>query len=478
MNIIEAIHDERLFRSAFKDLFTWSAWFVLLKAMFGIPFNDDAGRDLFRACTGRASMPERPFRELWAVVGRRGGKSFMAGLVAVYLALFHDYREHLSPGERGTIQIVASDRAQAQTILGYCKGLLHTNRTFEECVETELTESITLNNRIVIEVMPASYRSIRGRTVVAALFDEIAFWRSEGVSPDREILAAVRPSMATIPESKLIVISSPYARTGVLYEHMRDYFGKDDPDILIWRSGTRVMNPTIPESFIDRETAKDPNAARAEWEAEFREDIEEFLTLEALNKCLVLPGPLAYEPGRVYSAFVDPSGGRSDAFTLAVGYRRPDDLRFVVSLLKAWEAPFSPEGVVSEIAEILRGYRVTRITGDRYSAEWVTGAFSRHSLLYDPCEKAKSDLYVEFEAHVNVGRVELPKDEAMKNELMTLERRRGKSGRDIVDHPPRAHDDRANAVAGLVFILNRASGSFFSECLFTSNLERAKAYGA
>jgi len=55
--------------------------------------------------------------------------------------------------------------------------------------------------------MSCSFRSIRGRSLVCAIFDEIAFWQSDGANPDREILAAVRPGQATIPDSKLIVIS-------------------------------------------------------------------------------------------------------------------------------------------------------------------------------------------------------------------------------------------------------------------------------
>jgi hypothetical protein len=49
--------------------------------------------------------------------------------------------------------------------------------------------------------------------------------------------------------------------------------------------------------------------------------------------------------------------------------------------------------------------------------------------------------------------VELLDDEHLLRELRGLERRRGSSGRDRVDHRPGSHDDRANAVAGLVDLL-------------------------
>ena len=69
---------------------------------------------------------------------------------------------------------------------------------------------------------------------------------------------------------------------------------------------------------------------------------------------------------------------------------------------------------------------------------------------YALAAKAKSDLYLDLLAAVTSGRVELPPDPTLLRELHVLERRRGRSGRDRVDHRPGGHDDRANAVAGVV----------------------------
>jgi hypothetical protein len=466
MNIIKAIFNKKLFKPCFRDLDTWMAWFVVLKALFGLRM-DKGELALFNLHTGRERPPNQPLKELWCIIGRRGGKSFIAALVAVFLALFHDYKQYLGPGEVGVVQIVAADRAQAQVILRYIKGILNSNSVFRQYILSELRESVELSNGIAIEVMSCSYRSIRGRTVVCSIFDEIAFWRVEGANPDKEILAATRPSMATIPNSKLIVISSPYARSGVLYETHRDYYGKDDPEILVWLAPTRVMNPTIPQKLIDRETEKDPTAARAEWYAEFREDIEEFLSLDAIVACCVLDGTLAPSRDSSYLAFTDPSGGRADAFTLAIGHGIKE--KFTVDLLKAWEPPFNPESVVTDIVEALRDYRINRIVGDRYGAAWVSSAFEKHGITYEPSEKNKSDLFLGLEGLINTRSVELPADKKLINELMALERRRGKSGKDIIQHPPRGKDDLANAIAGLCHEgLSKGlhTKSFFADVLF------------
>jgi hypothetical protein len=52
---------------------------------------------------------------------------------------------------------------------------------------------------------------------------------------------------------------------------------------------------------------------------------------------------------------------------------------------------------------------------------------------------------------VNSRRVELPDDRRMIEELRRLERRRGRSGKDTIDHPAYGgSDDLANAVAGVI----------------------------
>lgn len=453
LTIIKAIKDEKLFRPLFKDLKTWAPWICLLKALFGLPLTKKE-LDLYQRSTGRKKAPKKPFHELWAIIGRRGGKSFVMSLTAVFLALFYNFREYLAPGERGVIQIIAADRSQAKVIFKYISATLNSNPVFERYIQNETKEAIELTTCVDIEVMTCSFRTIRGRTVVCAIADEIAFWRVEGANPDREILTAIRPSMATIPNSLLLVISSPYARSGVLYEHHRDYYGKDDPDILVWQADTLTMNPTISQRLIDRETEKDPSAARAEWQAQFREDIENFLTVEVIESLVIsCRRDLPPNSEHYYYGFCDPSGGRHDAFTLAIGHYEEESQKYVIDLLRAWEAPFNPEEAAKEAAEILKQYDLREVMGDRYAGSWVTGAFDKAGIDYECCPIPKSDLYLAFEAFCNMGRVELPDNKKLVSELRSLERRRGKSGKDSVDHPPRGKDDRANAVAGLCYVL-------------------------
>jgi len=458
MDIVQAIKNRQLFRPVFRDLSSWNSWLVLLKALFGLQM-DDKDLTLYKECTSRKKRPEQPFRELWAIVGRRGGKSFIMSIIAVFLALFHDFSKFLAPGERGVIQIIAADRSQARVIFRYISAILRSTPVFEQYVRNETKETIELTTGIDIEVMTCSFRTIRGRTVVCAVCDEIAFWRVEGANPDREILAAIRPSMATIPNSMLLVISSPYARSGVLFESHRDYFGKDDPEVLVWQAPTKVMNPTLDQGLIDREMARDPVAAAAEWGATFRSDVETYVPIEWIEQAIA-PNRYELPPAKLpYSAFCDPSGGAQDAMTLAIAHR--EGSRLVQDVLRAVRPPFDPYRVVSDYASLLKEYQCASVTGDKYAGAWVSEAFSKHGIRYVSSPMNKSEIYLGFEPLLARGEVEFLDDKTLFAELRGLEPRTGRGRRDVVDHGSGQHDDSANATAGVFVELSGKDTKLF-----------------
>ena len=152
-----------------------------------------------------------------------------------------------------------------------------------------------------------------------------------------------------------------------------------------------------------------------------------------------------------YRAFVDPSGGRADAFTLGIcHYPRGIRGNVVVDCIRAWDAPFDPDVVVAELVRVLDSYRVRTVVGDRYAGEWPRTAFRRFGIRFDVSEYSKSELYLALVPRINSQTIELPEVPEMLRELRGLERRRGSSGKDRVDHVKGAHDDLANVIAGLV----------------------------
>jgi len=388
-----------------------------------------------------------PFLNYGWQIGRRGGKSHAAAFLAVYLAAFQDYRDKLAPGEVATVMVIAADRKQARAVMRYTSGLINENPMLRRMVLRENSEQIELNNRTVIEITTASHRSVRGYTLAAAILDEIAFWHVDGASPDREIIAAIRPALATLG-GKLIALSSPYAKRGVLWDTFKRAFGVDaDRRVLVAQAPSRVMNPTLPQHVVDDAMRDDPEAARAEYLAQFRSDIASFVDADLIAGC-TRPKPLELPRAQSlrYHAFVDPAGGGQDEFTLAIAHVQ--DGSSVIDLVRGRRG--SPADCVREYAHILKSYGISRVTGDRYAGRWPSDEFRRHGISYQASELDRSGLYLELLAALNSGRVELPPCEMVARQLVALERRTSRSGKDTIDHPPNGSDDRANAVAGAV----------------------------
>jgi hypothetical protein len=410
----------------------------------------------YRACTGRVSPPGAPFAEAAFCVGRRGGKSRILALIAVYLATFRDYRPHLAPGECATIAILAANRAQARSIFRFVIGLLKAVPLIQPMIVDDNTEQITLSNRVIIEIATASFRTSRGYSFAAVLADEVAFWRSDesSANPDVEIMRAVRPGMASIPGSILLLASSPYAKKGELYNAFRRYHSRDDGRVLFWKAPTELMNPRVDKRIIEEARESDPEAARAEYDAEFRDDLADFVTREIVDAVTMWGRhELPPEPGITYSGFCDPSGGISDSMTLAVAHLSADAVCILDAILEV-RPPFDPEVAVAECTSVLQRFGVTRVIGDRYAGEWPKARFAEHGISFEQSARPKSDLYDDLLPLLNAHRVELLDHHRLAAQLVGLERRTSRQGKDSIDHSPGGHDDLANVVAGSLVTLD------------------------
>ena len=233
-----------------------------------------------------------------------------------------------------------------------------------------------------------------------------------------------------------------------MWDAYRRHYGKDADPVLVWRASTRTMNPSVSQQVIDAATERDPASAAAEWQAEFRSDIESFINREAVEACIAYDvRERAPMQGVRYYGFVDPSGGSVDSMSLAVGHREDDIV--VLDAMREAKPPFSPESAVAEFSELLKSYHVSKITGDRYAGEWPRERFREHGITYEPAQKPKSDLYRDLLPAINSRKLDLLDDTRLLTQLVSLERRTARGGRDSIDHPPNTHDDLANAIAGL-----------------------------
>ena len=141
--------------------------------------------------------------------------------------------------------------------------------------------------------------------------------------------------------------------------------------------------------------------------------------------------------------------------TLAIAH--VDGTRVVLDFVRERKPPFSPDDVAREFADVLKSYNVASVRGDRYGGEWPRERFRTHGIDYITATAAKNDLYRELLPILNGGRCELFDHPRLIAQLCSLERRTARGGRDSIDHPPGAHDDVANCVAGAIVTASRAA---------------------
>lgn len=228
MSVPEKLYD---FMSgpAYGDQFmgeSWETWRIVARMLDGDSALLDAEQQaLAKSIIGAQSLPTDRVQEFFAVAGRRSGKSRFASMCAVH-AIAQDYRSRLAPGEFATVPIVACDKRQAQTIFGYCEADVEGWDVLRAEVTRKTANTIEFSHRTRLEVFTSSFRSIRGITSPLAIIDEAAFMRSDdSATPDLELYRAILPALATL-NGRLIAISSPHRKLGLLYSKYRDHFGR------------------------------------------------------------------------------------------------------------------------------------------------------------------------------------------------------------------------------------------------------------
>jgi len=210
-------------------------------------------------------------------------------LLGANIAALCSHTDTLVPGETGLVLIIAPDQRQALIVLEYIAATFAATPILSQLVASHTADTLTLTNRVSIEVRSASFRRLRGPTYLAVISDEAAFWHSdESANPDVEILNAVRPGLATT-NGLLAIISSPYARRGVVWDAWRSHYGPaGDPLILVAHGASRTFNPSLPQSVVDRALDRDAASASAEYLAQFRTDVESFISREAVEACVAV----------------------------------------------------------------------------------------------------------------------------------------------------------------------------------------------
>ena len=374
--------------------------------------------------------------------------------------------------------LLAVDRAQAGTALNYVRAYFQLVPALKALVKHETADGFALRNAVDIAIATNDYRSVRGRTVLCAILDEVSFWNSESTAtPDRETFRALRPGMATLEESMLIGITSAYRRAGLAYDRWAKHYGGDDDKVLVIHAPSRTLNPTLSQSEIDSALTEDPEAARADFMSEWRDDLASYAARDLIEATVDRGVTVRPErSGSHYVSFCDPSGGARDSFTAAVAHA--EDGVAVLDCLVEVAAPFNPDSAVAQIAQVLKSYRINRTVSDRYAAAWPVAAFARNGIKLEHSERDRSAIYLDALPLFTTGRGRLLDHKKLVTQFAMLERRTSPIGKDRIDHGRNGADDLCNSAAGAMVLALARRPFICTEEFAVAEIQAAVRYGA
>jgi hypothetical protein len=428
------------------------------------PYELEIAKSIF--ANQRGDMPDRFTRQqrrtLFFEKGARMGGTWMCSLYLCYAA-FKVSLAGLGKGERAFGPIISFDKDTALQGLNYVRGALEESPMKRYIYGRPRTESVTIkrdDGKIVrFKVFSAGGKTSRSRSYVSVVLDELAFFRSkEAKVNDVETFRSVEPRVINDTYAMTLGISTVWAEAGLLYERVETELGKPVTCIpakcrtLVMRPDDEKLRDTVASSY-----ATDPlNAAREFDCVPFKDGGVAFFSKVALAACtddrLVVPK----KPPQIATSIG--AGGdfgfKRNSSALAITYRQPDGV-YVVSALEErlpGAIPLKPSVIVRDFAAIATEQRAHSVMADEHERSSIEEHFADHGVSFDDAPAGttgKEATHIFFRSLLNEGKIRLPRNEKLLNQLGEVVATPGDGGR-LHFHSPTwktgEHGDLASAL--------------------------------
>lgn len=348
----------------------------LLKSFYGLELNDDEksiivpddlnlkeiGRFTERGFmeflieTKRTNLkeyiPGKKYREFFLCCGRRSSKSVIASIIANFetyrLIKMGNPQEYFGfpSGQQIAVTTVATTDEQASTLFEMMKARSQACAYLKDRIvnQTQTYFNLKTDEDILRESSPsicmlcggAGSNSLRGKNNLIVMFDEAAFFATNGRNSGDEVYQALVPSIASFTragektdgEGKVIMLSSPYGKSGLFYQKYLESFDLTD-SVLMFQMYSAMVNPTIDSSILRDAKRKNSAMFDCEYGAKFSDTVTTWIDQEVLNKVIKHPeitcnkkqGKSEYE----YFMGID-YGGKTDGSSVAIVHKEGDKI--------------------------------------------------------------------------------------------------------------------------------------------------------
>ena len=451
---------------------------TILKTLYGLPLRvcevdelkiydqlthkSEVNRDVFEKDVEKA--------EADMALGARAGKSTMASIIALYESICraHIWRKYLPKGKKGYAVIIATRQKQAEDIIqADCTRLLEES-PLKYLIETAKGETPTKNelrlkNGLVIASFPCNSTAARGLPIFLLILDEVAHFYTVGPKADITIVNSLMPRLAQFPGAKCLKISTPAAKMGMFWDEFNEGF--EVPGRLTVQAATRIVNPVIPQEFIDKEYRRDPDNAAREFGAEFAETVEGFFisSMDQLLACFTLAEDMPFDGANRYYAAIDQSGlsGR-DRWGFSIAHEDYKIKKHIVDCVRAWDTK-NLDVIVNEIMFLLSSYKISTLFVDNYAKGFVESIFKNRGVEVIVADKLAA-CYINFKTLVRGDRLLLPDNPGLRNGLVRTQAYYSKGQNLTIGHErsSEGHADLSDACVRAVYAAsqNLATVSF------------------
>ena len=436
------------------------AWVTFYKVVEGESLTPEQAQ-LYCASTGRTEYVPRPggYQESTGICGRRSEKTQTCLKYLLWKVMYGGYERQFRLSwfarlGRHTrllrIPLILQDTRVARDVLRTAESLALGSPLLSQEIAESYRSELIFKNGLALTTFPATKASVRSLACPCALLDELCFVQIEGAD-DKELVRQLRPSMIEFgPTRRLIKLSTPWQRSGIVYEEYTQRLERSD--LLVWQASTATMSPRISVADLERERISDPSYFTREYEALFTADRECFIPFNDTLAAVQSWRELAPVDGPYYIAALDASsvtGG--DRFTFGIAHSGGDG--HFVDVLRGWQKATVGE-VCDEIAHLSKAYRIEKVIADQFGF-----AFLAELLRYRGVElaqlaftaRSKPEIFFALKSALSTGKFQLPNHPEAIRELRALESTRLSGGNYRICAPGKLHDDYATTLALLAY---------------------------
>lgn len=403
----------------------------------------------------------------------RSAKSMTIAAKAICLTQTVDLTG-VTVGDEIRIPILAPEKDQAHAVFSHIIGhLLNKPKLRALMVEAPTADAVKLRHpsghaiEIKVTALSRFATTLVGRWLPAVIFDEAPrmVGDQDGVRNLPDSINAIEGRIR--PGGTIMLIGSPHAPFGPMYDMINEFFGKPSRDCVVVRAPGPAMNPVhwTPERCEELKRTN-PAAYRTDVLAEFADPEEAMFGLDLVEACTrKLPLVRDPVPGRYYVAAMDPAT-RGNAWTMVLlecvglkvvqGVERP---AYSVALTREWrgskEKPLKPNLVFAEMAAILGPYGCNTVITDQFACDALAALAYPCGLMlvadmltqikrYEYCSRLKLEMAE--------GCLELAPDPVLCRDLVSVRKRIAQNG--VTIHLPETSDGRhADYVPALMLAL-------------------------